>query len=53
MTLPVVAITMGDASGIGAEVTMKALGRAEVRALCRPWVVGDARRLRLAGKLVG
>jgi 4-hydroxythreonine-4-phosphate dehydrogenase len=53
MTLPVVAITMGDASGIGAEVIMKALGRAEVRALCRPLVVGDAGRLRLAGKLVG
>ena len=53
MSLPVIAITMGDASGIGAEIIMKALGRAEVQALCRPLVVGDAERLRLAGRIVG
>ena len=45
---PVVAITMGDASGIGPEIITKALARADVQAMCRPLVVGDATRLREA-----
>jgi 4-hydroxythreonine-4-phosphate dehydrogenase len=53
MSLPAVAITMGDASGIGPEIIMKALGRADVTAMCRPFVVGDAERLRVAGQIVG
>ena len=53
MNQPTVAITMGDASGIGPEVIMKALGRPEVQAMCRPLVIGDAERLREAGKIVG
>ncbi len=53
MSRPTIAITMGDASGIGPEVIMKALGRPEVQALCRPLVIGDAVRLREAGALVG
>ena len=53
MSLPTIAITMGDASGIGPEVIMKALARPEVRAMCRPLVIGDAGRLRTAGELVG
>ncbi|EFH12398.1 4-hydroxythreonine-4-phosphate dehydrogenase PdxA [Pseudoroseomonas cervicalis] len=52
-TRPIVAITMGDASGIGPEIIMKALARPEVRALCRPLVVGDAARLREAGAILG
>ena len=40
--LPVIAITMGDAAGIGPEIIMKALASPGVRALCRPLVVGDA-----------
>ncbi|MCG7364008.1 4-hydroxythreonine-4-phosphate dehydrogenase PdxA [Roseomonas sp. ACRSG] len=51
-TRPVIAITMGDASGIGPEIIMKALARPEVQALCRPLVVGDAARLREAGAIV-
>jgi 4-hydroxythreonine-4-phosphate dehydrogenase len=47
-TRPIVAITMGDASGIGPEIIMKALAREDVYALCRPVVVGDATRLREA-----
>jgi 4-hydroxythreonine-4-phosphate dehydrogenase len=47
-TRPIVAITMGDASGIGPEIIMKALAREDVYALCRPVVVGDAARLREA-----
>ncbi|PZW48076.1 4-hydroxythreonine-4-phosphate dehydrogenase [Humitalea rosea] len=52
-TRPVIAITMGDASGIGPEIIMKALARADVLAMCRPLVIGDAGRLREAGALVG
>jgi 4-hydroxythreonine-4-phosphate dehydrogenase len=44
---------MGDASGIGPEVVMKALSHPEVYRLCRPLVVGDAGRLREAGRIVG
>ena len=46
---PIIAITMGDAAGIGPEIIMRALARAEVYDRCRPLVVGDAKRLRLAG----
>ncbi|MGI3901858.1 MAG: 4-hydroxythreonine-4-phosphate dehydrogenase PdxA [Janthinobacterium lividum] len=53
MTRPTIAITMGDASGIGPEVIMKAVSRADVQELCRPLVIGDAERLRTAGRIVG
>jgi len=42
---PIVAITMGDAAGVGPEVIVKALSHAEVYARCRPLVIGDAGRL--------
>jgi 4-hydroxythreonine-4-phosphate dehydrogenase len=53
MTLPTIAITMGDAAGIGPEIIMKALAGSRVEAFCRPLVVGDAARLRHAGDIVG
>ena len=53
MTLPTIAITMGDPSGIGPEIIMKGLAHDEVHRLCRPLVVGDAARLRRAGEIVG
>ena len=53
MTLPTIAITMGDASGIGPEVIMKALARRDVHEICNPLVIGDAQRLELAGRLTG
>jgi 4-phospho-D-threonate 3-dehydrogenase / 4-phospho-D-erythronate 3-dehydrogenase len=53
MNLPTIAITMGDAAGIGPEIIMKALATAEVHALCKPLVIGDGARLRLAGQIVG
>jgi 4-hydroxythreonine-4-phosphate dehydrogenase len=52
MSLPTIAITMGDAAGVGPEIVMKALGASVVRALCSPLVIGDAARLRRAGELV-
>ncbi len=53
MTRPTIAITMGDPAGIGPEVIMKALGTAQAQALCNTLVIGDAGRLRQAGKIVG
>jgi len=53
MSLPVIAITMGDAAGVGPEIIMKCLARPEVHARLRPVVVGDARRLEAAGRIVG
>ena len=51
-TRPVIAITMGDASGVGPEIIMKALARPDVWAFCCPLVVGDAARLREAGAIL-
>jgi 4-hydroxythreonine-4-phosphate dehydrogenase len=42
---PIVAITMGDAAGVGPEVVVKALAHTDVYARCRPVVIGDANRL--------
>ncbi len=53
MSRPTIAITMGDAAGIGPEVIMKALASREVFEFCNPFVVGDAARLRRAATLVG
>ena len=53
MSRPTIAITMGDPSGIGPEIIMKALAHPEVHAMCEPLVVGDAERLRQAGAIVG
>lgn len=53
MNRPIIAITMGDPSGIGPEIIMKTLAHTEVYDMCRPLVVGDAGRLREAGEIVG
>jgi 4-hydroxythreonine-4-phosphate dehydrogenase len=53
MNQPIIALTMGDPAGIGPEIIMKALAAPEVRAFCRPLVIGDAGRLRAAGEIVG
>src|ERR1700674_1180481 len=53
MSRPIIAITMGDPSGIGPEIVMRSLAHGEVHAACRPVVVGDAGRLRRAGAIVG
>src|SRR4051812_144578 len=53
MPRPVIAITMGDAAGVGPEIIMKSLAHAELYERCRPIVVGDANRLRQAGAIVG
>lgn len=41
MTKPIIAITMGDPSGVGPEVIAKALADPEITGICRPLVIGD------------
>jgi 4-hydroxythreonine-4-phosphate dehydrogenase len=53
MNLPLIAITMGDAAGVGPEIIMKALSHPEIYRVCRPVVIGDAERLREAGRISG
>ncbi len=45
---PILAITMGDPSGIGPEVTVKALAHPQVFDVCNPLVIGDRRILERA-----
>jgi 4-phospho-D-threonate 3-dehydrogenase / 4-phospho-D-erythronate 3-dehydrogenase len=47
-TKPILAVTLGDAAGSGPELITKAFADAEVRAVCRPVVVGDAGIVRAA-----
>ncbi|RZT19457.1 4-hydroxythreonine-4-phosphate dehydrogenase [Mycobacterium sp. BK558] len=51
--LPVVAVTMGDAAGIGPEVIVPALLDEATRGFCTPVVIGDAKRLQLAADILG
>lgn len=51
-TLPFLAITMGDAAGIGPEVVLKALA-AHHPATARPLLIGDFRVFRRASDIVG
>lgn len=53
MELPIIAMTMGDAAGVGPEVIMKSLTHDWIYAVCRPLVIGDAARLREAGRIAG
>ena len=43
---PLLAITMGDAAGIGPEIIIKTLGLEEIYRICRPVVVGEMTTLR-------
>jgi len=48
---PVIAITMGDAAGIGPEVVVKAIIMDEIQSICRPLVVGEGTIIEEAVKL--
>lgn len=39
--LPRIGITMGDAAGIGAEITLKSLADKEIGSVCAPIIIGD------------
>ena len=54
MTLPTIAITLGDAAGIGPEITAKTLQlHPELRQECVPVVVGDADAMRIGARSAG
>src|SRR5512133_2687470 len=53
MTLPVIAITMGDPSGIGPEIIARALADDTVAGCCRPLVIGDLLAMERAVALTG
>ncbi|KGJ77589.1 4-hydroxythreonine-4-phosphate dehydrogenase [Cryobacterium roopkundense] len=47
MTLPILAVTIGDVAGIGPEITAKSLlGHDDVRTRCIPVVIGDEAAMR-------
>lgn len=51
-SLPTIGITMGDAAGIGPEIIIKSLGHSDLYDRCHPLVIGDAKRLGEAGRIV-
>jgi 4-hydroxy-L-threonine phosphate dehydrogenase PdxA len=52
MSMPTVAITLGDPAGIGPEIVARALAEPEVRRACRPVLIGDPRLVFRAVELV-
>lgn len=50
---PRIAITMGDPAGVGPEITLQAIRRADVQEVCRPVVVGDRAVLQRAASVLG
>jgi 4-phospho-D-threonate 3-dehydrogenase / 4-phospho-D-erythronate 3-dehydrogenase len=50
---PILGVTMGDPSGSGPEIVIKALAMPEVRESCRPIVIGDGATMRQAARIVG
>lgn len=50
---PLLAITMGDPAGIGAEIAVKALAEPEVAEACRAVVIGDRRFMEDALRFTG
>lgn len=50
---PILAVTLGDATGTGPELIAKAFREPSVRSLCRPVVVGDAASVRAAVAIAG
>ncbi|MCL1999813.1 MAG: 4-hydroxythreonine-4-phosphate dehydrogenase PdxA [Planctomycetes bacterium] len=51
--IPIVAITMSEAAGIGPEILVKALAGEEIAAFCRPIAIGDAKVMRKAVESTG
>lgn len=50
---PVIGMTMGDAAGIGPEIIVKCLQDSHIYELCRPLVIGDAKRLKQVAHMMG
>lgn len=52
-SLPTIALTMGDPSGVGPEIIVKAVNHAEIVPLANWIVVGDERVIKKAAKITG
>jgi 4-hydroxythreonine-4-phosphate dehydrogenase len=50
---PIIAMTMGDAFGIGPELIVKVLSREETYSYCRPFVIGSRNVMEAACRIVG
>jgi len=53
MKKPIIAITMGDAAGIGPELIVKVLSQETVYESCAPFIVGDRKVMRDICRVVG
>jgi 4-phospho-D-threonate 3-dehydrogenase / 4-phospho-D-erythronate 3-dehydrogenase len=53
MMKPLIAITMGDPTGVGPEIIARSLADPEIRDICRPLVLGDAAVMERAISLTG
>jgi 4-phospho-D-threonate 3-dehydrogenase / 4-phospho-D-erythronate 3-dehydrogenase len=53
MNKPLIAITMGDAAGIGPELIVKVLSDPTVHDRCKPFIVGDLRVMRDTAAMLG
>ncbi len=53
MSLPKIAIALGDPAGIGPEIALKAALDARLRRVCRPVLVGDPRVVATHAALCG
>lgn len=51
--IPTIALTMGDPSGVGSEVILKALADSQLTPLARWIVVGDARVMKMTEEITG
>jgi 4-hydroxythreonine-4-phosphate dehydrogenase len=51
MDRPILGITMGDPSGCGPEITIKALLKKDIYEKCKPVVIGDARIIEKAARI--
>ncbi|MDU4960596.1 MAG: 4-hydroxythreonine-4-phosphate dehydrogenase PdxA [Sporomusaceae bacterium] len=49
---PLIAITMGDAAGIGPEIIVKSLLDRRIYEVCRPFVIGDLAIMRRAAAII-
>jgi 4-hydroxythreonine-4-phosphate dehydrogenase len=53
MSLPCIAVTMGDPAGIGPEIVVAACSAPQVRALCQPVIFGSIEVIREASRWAG
>ena len=51
--LPIIAIPIGDPSGIGPEVVIKAITKQEIHQVCKPLVIGNQTTLQTVTKQLG